>query len=79
MTTLNSAISPTSAAFKANAAAMEKLVADLHGRMATAALGGDERSRCSTFRAPRVGGGGMKDRAYKPVLNCGLLFLYVCG
>lgn len=45
MTTLKSAITPNAPAFKANAAAMEKLVADLHGRMATAALGGDERSR----------------------------------
>jgi 3-methylcrotonyl-CoA carboxylase beta subunit len=45
MTKLTSAISPAGAAFKSNAEAMGKLVAELRGRLATAALGGDERSR----------------------------------
>ncbi len=45
MTALKSSISPTSAAFKSNASAMAALVDELKSRMATAALGGDERSR----------------------------------
>jgi 3-methylcrotonyl-CoA carboxylase beta subunit len=45
MTVLKSALSPTSSAFKANAAAMAALVDELRARQATAALGGDERSR----------------------------------
>ncbi|MBI1329930.1 MAG: methylcrotonoyl-CoA carboxylase [Alphaproteobacteria bacterium] len=45
MTKLTSAIAPTSPAFKANAVAMAGLVQELKERMATAALGGDERSR----------------------------------
>ena len=45
MTKLTSAISPASAAFKANAEAMGRLVGELREKMATAALGGDERSR----------------------------------
>ena len=45
MTAIKSSISPTSTAFKANAEAMAALVADLKSKMATAALGGDERSR----------------------------------
>ncbi len=45
MTTLKSAISPTSPAFKDNAVAMAGLVQELRERMAAAALGGDERSR----------------------------------
>ncbi|MBI3677705.1 MAG: methylcrotonoyl-CoA carboxylase [Proteobacteria bacterium] len=45
MTAIKSAISSTAAAFKANAAAMGKLVDELKSRMAVAALGGDERSR----------------------------------
>jgi 3-methylcrotonyl-CoA carboxylase beta subunit len=45
MSILKSAISPSSAAFKANATAMAGLVAELKSRLATAALGGDERSR----------------------------------
>jgi 3-methylcrotonyl-CoA carboxylase beta subunit len=45
VTVLNSNISAGSAEFKANAAAMEKLVAELKSRMETAAQGGDERSR----------------------------------
>ncbi len=45
MTTLKSSISPTSATFKSNASAMSALVDELKSRMATAALGGDERSR----------------------------------
>jgi 3-methylcrotonyl-CoA carboxylase beta subunit len=45
MTTLKSAISPTSASFKSNAVAMAGLVQELRARMTTAALGGDERSR----------------------------------
>jgi len=45
MSQLRSAVSSNSAAFKSNAAAMEKLVDELKSRMATAALGGDERSR----------------------------------
>src|SRR5689334_9103515 len=45
MTALKSVISPGSAAFKSNAEAMQGLVDDLRARMATAALGGDERSR----------------------------------
>src|SRR5580692_11798869 len=45
MTTLKSSISTTSAAFKANAEAMGKLVGELKDKMTVAALGGDERSR----------------------------------
>jgi 3-methylcrotonyl-CoA carboxylase beta subunit len=45
MTTIKSAVSTSSAAFKTNADAMRKLVDELKGRLATAALGGDERSR----------------------------------
>src|SRR5580692_8468943 len=45
MTTIKSAASPTSAAFKSNAAAMGKLTAELKSKLETAALGGDERSR----------------------------------
>jgi 3-methylcrotonyl-CoA carboxylase beta subunit len=45
MTTIKSAISANAPAFKKNAEAMAALVADLKSRMATAALGGDERSR----------------------------------
>jgi 3-methylcrotonyl-CoA carboxylase beta subunit len=45
MTAIKSSISATSAAFKANAAAMGKLVAELKSKLETAALGGDERSR----------------------------------
>jgi len=45
MTALKSSIATTSAAFKANAEAMGKLVSELKDKMATAALGGDERSR----------------------------------
>ncbi|HEX3808962.1 MAG TPA: carboxyl transferase domain-containing protein [Rhizomicrobium sp.] len=45
MTAIKSSIATTSSAFKANAEAMEKLVAELKDKMATAALGGDERSR----------------------------------
>jgi len=45
MTTLKSSLSPTSASFKSNAVAMAALVQELKARMATAALGGDERAR----------------------------------
>jgi 3-methylcrotonyl-CoA carboxylase beta subunit len=45
VTKLTSAISPSSAAFKANAQANGKLVEELKSRLAVAALGGDERSR----------------------------------
>jgi 3-methylcrotonyl-CoA carboxylase beta subunit len=45
MTQIKSSIATTSAAFKANAEAMGKLVSDLKDKMAVAALGGDERSR----------------------------------
>ncbi|HVT23693.1 MAG TPA: carboxyl transferase domain-containing protein [Rhizomicrobium sp.] len=45
MTQIKSTISATSATFKKNAATMSALVEDLRNRMATAALGGDERSR----------------------------------
>ena len=45
MTVLKSAASSSSAAFKANAAAMGALVDELKSRMTGAALGGDERSR----------------------------------
>ncbi len=45
MTKLKSTIQSGSAAFKKNADAMAALVDDLKSRMATAALGGDERSR----------------------------------
>jgi 3-methylcrotonyl-CoA carboxylase beta subunit len=45
MTQIKSAVATTSAAFKSNADAMGKLVAELKDKMATAALGGDERSR----------------------------------
>jgi 3-methylcrotonyl-CoA carboxylase beta subunit len=42
---LKSSVSPTDSTFKSNAAAMQTLVAELKARQATAALGGDERSR----------------------------------
>src|SRR5712671_582759 len=45
MSVLKSSLTPTDAAFKSNAAAMAKLVSELKARLATAALGGDERSR----------------------------------
>src|ERR1700759_168798 len=45
MTAIKSSISANAPAFKANAEAMAKLTAELKERMATAALGGDERSR----------------------------------
>src|SRR5438128_665441 len=45
MPQIKSAISPNSSAFKANAEAMGKLVAELKEKMARAALGGDEKSR----------------------------------
>jgi 3-methylcrotonyl-CoA carboxylase beta subunit len=45
MAVIKSAIQPSSAAFKANAKAMGALVDELKSRLATAALGGDERSR----------------------------------
>ena len=45
MSLLKSALTANDAAFKANAAAMKKLVEELKERQATAALGGDERSR----------------------------------
>jgi hypothetical protein len=45
MTVLKSSLATTTPAFKANAAAMAKLVDELKTRQATAALGGDERSR----------------------------------
>ncbi|MCW5723895.1 MAG: methylcrotonoyl-CoA carboxylase [Maricaulaceae bacterium] len=45
MTQLSSAADPNSAAFKANAAAMDALVADLRERTAAAAQGGPERAR----------------------------------
>ena len=45
MTTIKSAISPNSPAFKANVETMETLVAELKEKMAKAALGGDEKSR----------------------------------
>jgi 3-methylcrotonyl-CoA carboxylase beta subunit len=45
MTAIKSAISTNAAVFKANAEANAALVAELKSRMATAALGGDERSR----------------------------------
>ncbi len=45
MSALKSALSTNDAAFKSNAAAMGKLVAELKEKLATAALGGDERSR----------------------------------
>ena len=45
MSAIKSSISSNDPAFKANAAAMGKLVAELKSRLATAALGGDERSR----------------------------------
>ncbi len=45
MTTLQTAIDPRSEVFKANAAAMAVLVADLEAKLAEAALGGDERAR----------------------------------
>ncbi|HWA89196.1 MAG TPA: carboxyl transferase domain-containing protein [Rhizomicrobium sp.] len=45
MSTLKSSITPRDASFQANAAAMGNLVSELRSRMATAALGGDERSR----------------------------------
>src|SRR5665213_1369777 len=45
MPPIKSTLSTTAPAFKANAEAMGKLVAELKSRMAIAALGGDERSR----------------------------------
>ncbi len=45
MTQIRSAVSTTSAAFKSNAEAMGRLVAELKTKIATAALGGDEKSR----------------------------------
>ena len=45
MTQLKSNITTTSPTFKSNATTMSALVHDLQTRMATAALGGDERSR----------------------------------
>jgi 3-methylcrotonyl-CoA carboxylase beta subunit len=45
MTAIKSAISTGSAAFKSNAEAMGKLAGELKDKMATAALGGDEKSR----------------------------------
>ncbi|HEX4157217.1 MAG TPA: carboxyl transferase domain-containing protein [Rhizomicrobium sp.] len=45
VTVLKSAVNPRDTAFKANAEAMENLVAELKSRMEIAALGGDERSR----------------------------------
>ncbi|MBU6445721.1 MAG: methylcrotonoyl-CoA carboxylase [Alphaproteobacteria bacterium] len=45
MSVLKSSLSPTSPTFKANAVAMAGLVQELKERMATAALGGDERAR----------------------------------
>src|SRR5579871_4833622 len=45
MTTLRSSALPSSDSFKKNAEAMAGLVAELRARMATASLGGDERSR----------------------------------
>jgi len=45
MTAIKSSVATTSAAFKSNAEAMAALIADLKHKMATAALGGDERSR----------------------------------
>jgi len=45
MPSLKSSLSPNTPAFKSNAAAMAALVDELKSRQATAALGGDERSR----------------------------------
>jgi 3-methylcrotonyl-CoA carboxylase beta subunit len=45
VSSLKSAIGSGDAAFKTNATAMRKLVVELKSRLATAALGGDERSR----------------------------------
>src|SRR5690349_1559462 len=45
MTAIKSALSSSSPSFKSNADAMRNLVEELNGRLATAALGGDERSR----------------------------------
>src|SRR5579859_4128101 len=45
MTVLNSAVAPSAATFKTNASAMAALVEELKARVATAATGGDERSR----------------------------------
>ena len=45
MAPLTSSISTRDERFKANAAAMTKLTAELSERIATAAKGGDERSR----------------------------------
>ncbi|HEY1630599.1 MAG TPA: carboxyl transferase domain-containing protein [Rhizomicrobium sp.] len=45
MSALKSAISANTPAFKSNAEAMGKLTAELKDKMATAALGGDEKSR----------------------------------
>jgi hypothetical protein len=51
MTVVKSAVSPTSAAFKANAEAMGALVAELKEKMARAALGGNEKSRATPSAA----------------------------
>jgi 3-methylcrotonyl-CoA carboxylase beta subunit len=45
MTHIKSAVSTASPTFKANAEAMGTLTAELHDKLAAAALGGDERSR----------------------------------
>jgi 3-methylcrotonyl-CoA carboxylase beta subunit len=45
MTAIKSSVSLTGATFKSNAAAMTALVDELRSRLATSALGGDERSR----------------------------------
>jgi 3-methylcrotonyl-CoA carboxylase beta subunit len=45
MAILKSSITPRDAKFKANAEAMGRLTAELAERRATAALGGDQRSR----------------------------------
>src|ERR1044072_4156842 len=45
MTAIKSAISPGAAAFKSNAEANAALASELKEKLATAALGGDERSR----------------------------------
>ncbi len=45
MTRITSSITPRDATFQSNAAAMQALNAELRGRLVTAAIGGDERSR----------------------------------
>ena len=45
MTQLNSRLDPASDSFKANAARMDELVAELKARTEEAALGGPERAR----------------------------------